>query len=118
DEVKQRYMTRVRHPGWAEQDAADWADGASVLGRLAARIAGRGEIRAIGLTGQCPTVVPVDVDIRPTGPGMLYRDNRAAEEAAHMRAALGAAEFHRVTGHVPEAFHVGAKVLWLRRHEP
>ena len=118
-EVRQRYATRVRHPGWAEQDAADWADGAfSVLGRLAARVAGRGEIRAIGLTGQCPTVVPVDADIRPAGPGMLYRDNRAAEEAGRMRAAFGPAEFHRLTGHVPEAFHVGAKVLWLREHEP
>jgi len=118
-EVRQPYVTRVRHPGWAEQDATDWADGAvGVLGRLVARVARRGEIRAIGLTGQCPTVVPVDADIRPTGPGMLYRDNRAVEEAADMRAALGATEFHRLTGHVPEAFHVGAKVLWLRRHEP
>ena len=35
-----------------------------------------------------------------------------------MRARVGAAEFHRRTGHVPEAFHVGPKVLWLRRHEP
>jgi xylulokinase len=118
-EVRQRYPTRVPRPGWAEQDADDWAGGAvAVLGRLAARVAGRGEISAIGLTGQCPTVVPVDADVRPAGPGMLYRDNRAVAEAADMRAAVGSAEFHRRTGHVPEAFHVGAKVLWLRRHEP
>lgn len=118
-EVRQRYRTRVPRPGWAEQDASDWADGAiTVLGRLAGRLAGRGVISAIGLTGQCPTVVPVDSGGRPIAPGMLYRDNRAVAEAADMRAAVGAAEFHRRTGHVPEAFHVGAKVLWLRRHEP
>ena len=60
-EVRHRYRTRVPRPGWAEQDASDWADGAvTVLGRLAGRVAGRGVISAIGLTGQCPTVVPVD----------------------------------------------------------
>ncbi len=118
-EVRQRYRTRVPRPGWAEQDAGDWADGAfTVLGRLAGRVAGRGVISAIGLTGQCPTVVPVDRAGRPVAPGMLYRDNRAVAEAADMRSVVGAAEFHRRTGHVPEAFHVGAKVLWLRRHEP
>jgi xylulokinase len=118
-EIRQRYRTYVTRPGWAEQDPRDWADGAvSVLGRLAARVAGRGVIRGIGLTGQCPTVAPVDRHGQPVGPGMLYRDNRAVGEAAQMRAAFGPAEYHRRTGHVPEAFHVGAKVLWLRRHSP
>ena len=118
-EVRQRYRTRVPRPGWAEQDANDWADGAmTVLGRLARSVAGRGVISAVGLTGQCPTVVPVDSAAQPVAPGMLYRDNRAVAEAADMRAAIGTAEFHRRTGHVPEAFHVGAKVLWLQRHEP
>lgn len=118
-EVRHRYRTHVPYPGWAEQDARDWSAGAMVvIRRLAAKVAGKGDIRAIGLTGQCPTVVPVDRRGEPVGPGMLYRDNRAVAEAAEMRAAIGPAEYHRRTGHVPEAFHVGAKVLWLKRHEP
>jgi xylulokinase len=118
-EVRRRYRTRVPRPGWAEQAATDWAEGAMIaLGRLAERVAGRGVIGAIGLTGQCPTVVPVDEKYQPVAPGMLYRDNRAVVEAAEMRETIGAAEYHRRTGHVPEAFHVGAKVLWLQRHEP
>jgi xylulokinase len=118
-EVRHSYRIRVPQPGWAEQDARDWAIGAAMaLGRLAARVADVGSIRAIGLTGQCPTVVPVDGRGEPVGAGMLYRDNRAAAEAAEMRATIGEREFHRRTGHVPEAFHVGPKVLWLRRHDP
>lgn len=118
-EVRHRYRTRVPHPGWAEQNARDWSEGAvTVLRRLGATVVGIGEIRAIGLTGQCPTVVPVDKRGEPVGPGMLYRDNRAVAEAAEMRAAIGPAQYHRRTGHVPEAFHAGAKVLWLQRHEP
>lgn len=118
-EVRHRYRIRAPRPGWAEQDARDWSEGALIaLSRLSARVAGAGSIRAIGLTGQCPTVVPVDGHGEPVGPGMLYRDNRASAEAAQMRATIGAGEFHRRTGHVPEAFHVGPKVLWLRRHDP
>jgi xylulokinase len=118
-EVRHRYRIRAPQPGWAEQDARDWsASAVTALGRLSARVTGAGSIRAIGLTGQCPTVVPVDGRAEPVGPGMLYRDNRAAAEAAEMRAAIGDREFHRRTGHIPEAFHVGPKVLWLRRHDP
>ena len=118
-EVRHRYRTYVPHPAWAEQDARDWAAGAlAVLRRLAAKVARKGDIRAIGLTGQCPTVVPVDQRGEPVGPGMLYRDNRAVVEAREMQAAIGAAEYHRRTGHIPEAFHVGAKVLWLKKYEP
>jgi sugar (pentulose or hexulose) kinase len=117
-EVRHSYRTYVPHPGWAEQDARDWSAGAmAALRRLGAKVAGKGDIRAIGLTGQCPTVVPVDQHGEPVGPGMLYRDNRAVAEAAEMRAAIGPAAYHRRTGHVPEAFHVGAKVLWLKKYE-
>ncbi len=35
-----------------------------------------------------------------------------------MRDAIGAEAMHARTGHVAEAFHVGPKVLWLRRHRP
>jgi xylulokinase len=35
-----------------------------------------------------------------------------------MRLRVGAEEYHAITGHTPEAFHVGAKVLWLREHAP
>jgi xylulokinase len=113
------YRIRIPRPGWAEQDARDWSDGAlAALRRLSARVTDAGSIRAIGLTGQCPTVVPVDGRAEPVGPGLLYRDNRAAGQAAQMRATFGDPEFHRRTGHVPEAFHIGPKVLWLREYEP
>src|SRR5262249_33629098 len=44
--------------------------------------------------------------------------NRATAEAAWMRGRFGDAELHQLTGHVPAAFHVAAKLLWLRAHEP
>jgi xylulokinase len=35
-----------------------------------------------------------------------------------MRQRIGAEAYHAITGHTPEAFHVGPKVLWLRQHAP
>lgn len=118
-EIRRPYPTRSPRPGWAEQDAREWAEHAiGALGALASRIRRPERVVGIGLTGQCPTVVPVDVRGRPVGPGMMYRDNRAAEEAGEMRRRIGAEQMHRRTGHTAEAFHIGPKVLWLRRHEP
>jgi len=118
-EVRRPYPTRSPRPGWAEQDARDWAESAcAALRGLAARTRSAGTIRAIGLTGQCPTMVVTDAGGRPLRAGMLYRDNRAVAEALEMRDLIGDESIHRLTGHRPEAFHVGPKLLWLRRHEP
>ena len=63
-EVRRPYKTSSPRPGWAEQDARDWAEGAAAaLRRLAARTRAAGQIRAVGLTGQCPTMVVADAVI-------------------------------------------------------
>ena len=117
-EVRHPYPTFSPRPGWAEQDALAWRDGAvACLAELSSRI-DASRVGAIGLTGQTPTVVPVDTDCNPLRSGMLYRDNRATLEASEMIARLGADRLHAITGHTPAAFHVGPKILWLRRHEP
>ena len=118
-EVRRPYRISAPRPGWAEQDARDWAEGAvTALAGLASRTSRAGQIRAIGLTGQCPTMVAADERGRPLRAGMLYRDNRAVAQARAMRERIGDAELHRRTGHLAEAFHVGPKVLWIREHEP
>lgn len=118
-EVRRSYPTREPLPGWAEQNPDHWSDrAAQALTALGRRLGRRHRPVAIGLTGQCPTVAPIDGLGRPVGPGLLYRDNRAVDEAREMRERIGAEALHRRTGHVAEAFHVGPKVLWLRRHQP
>lgn len=116
-EVRRAYRTTSPHPGWAEQNADEWATKAlDAVRALPKRVARR--VAAIGLTGQSPSVAPVDRRGRPIGAGLIYKDNRAVREAADMIQKVGARAFHDRTGHTPTAFHVGAKVLWLRAHEP
>lgn len=118
-EVRRAYPTVAPHEGWAEQDARLWRSCSlsAVRGAVAALAPGT-RVRAIGLTGQCPSVVGVDARGEPTGPGLIYRDNRAVAEADQLRGLYGDAGIHARTGHLPAAFHVGAKVLWLRGHRP
>jgi sugar (pentulose or hexulose) kinase len=122
-EVRRSYPTALPGEGRAEQDARRWQSAAlSALSSLL-RGLGRagnvaGNVAAIGLTGQCPSVVPLDDRYQPLRPGIIYRDNRATAEAAWIRERFGDQELHALTGHLPAAFHVAAKICWIRAHEP
>lgn len=118
-EVRRSYPTSLPAEGWAEQDARRWRGAAvSALGALVTALGPRYRIRAVAITGQCPSVVPLDKRNAPLRPGLIYRDNRAVAEATWLRARFGDAKLHELTGHVPAAFHVAAKMLWISRHEP
>jgi len=118
-QVRRPYPTSLPAEGWAEQDARRWQTASvSALAGLVRELGPRHPVRAIGITGQCPSVVPVDSAGLPLRPGLIYRDNRAVAEAASMCERFGARELHALTGHVPAAFHVAAKILWIRAHEP
>jgi xylulokinase len=118
-EARSPYATATPRPGWAEQDPRAWRE--SALEALTMLVAlpelEAPAIAAIGLTGQCPTIAPFDRARDPLGPGLLYRDNRATAQAEQMRVRLGDEALHARTGHIPSAFHVGPKVLWLREHD-
>ncbi len=123
-ETRRPYPTRSPREGWAEQDGRAWRSASIgaladlVQGLAAAGLGQADRIRAVGLTGQCPSVVLVDGRGDPVSAGLIYRDNRASREADEIRARYGDREVHLRTGHLPSAFHIAPKLLWLRRHEP
>jgi len=117
--VRRPYPTAIPRDGWAEQDAVSWRRAAlSALGALISELGPGRPLLAIGLTGQCPSVVPVDRRGKPLRPGIIYRDNRATAAAAALRERFGDRDLHARTGQVPAAFHTAAKIGWIRAHEP
>ena len=118
-EVRRPYPTELGPDGRAEQDARRWRSASlAALAGLVRSLGANREIKAICLTGQCPSVVPLDDRDLPLRPGLIYRDNRAVAEALAIRRQFGDRLLHDRTGHLPAAFHVAAKILWLRHHEP
>ena len=60
-EARRPYSTAAPQPGWAEQDANDWREMAlDALADLMTALGDGATIEAIGLTGQCPTIAPID----------------------------------------------------------
>jgi xylulokinase len=117
-EVRKGYPTTSSAPGWAEQDPRAWRAAAlAALAGLVRELGPRRRVLAIGLTGQCPSVCLVDANDRPLGPALIYRDNRATAEAAAIRERFGDEAIHARTGHLPAAFHIAPKLMWLKAHE-
>jgi xylulokinase len=104
-------------PGWYEQRAGDWE--AAALAALAAVGAAVGpRVAAIGVTHQRETFVPVGADDRPVRAAIVWMDERAHAEVARLRAGLGEARFHELTGKPLSLTPSVTKILWLREHEP
>ncbi|CAN0307885.1 unnamed protein product, partial [Phaeothamnion confervicola] len=74
------YPTRFPHPGWAEQDPADWwaALAVCVPAALNAANVAVTEIRAICLDTTCCSVVALDAAGAPLVPCLLWMDMRSA----------------------------------------
>ncbi len=116
----QGYPLSTPHPGWAEQDPADFKAALHLaLQDLAAHLGKRASsVRAIGLTGQMHTAVLLDDRLDPVRPAILWCDTRTTAECEAIRARLGDDGLRRtVKNRALEGFTL-PKLLWLRAHEP
>ena len=114
--VEAPYEVRHPHPGWSEQDPADWIAAArAVIADLrAAHPEALARLRGIGLSGQMHGAVLLGPDREPLRPCMLWNDTRASREAA----ALDTARSREIVGNVLFPGFTAPKVAWVAAHEP
>ncbi len=118
-EAAAAYEVEYPHPGWAQQDVADWR---TALGDVVRSLLGEGAIPAsdvgtLGLATQVDGLVAVDADGEALLPAIIWLDRRASAQVGALEG-LDRSEIRRITGLNLDASHVAPKILWLRDAHP
>ena len=111
------YSYSSPRPGWAEQDPRDWWDACrQTCRKLTASVSAN--IRAVSVSGQAPSCVPVDRQGEPVRPAILWLDRRADPQAKRLNREF-ADLIHRSSAmNTFDGYFGGIKWLWFRENEP
>jgi xylulokinase len=114
--AEQSYSTSYPHPGWSEQDPADWiiALEAAIV-RLRDEHPAFSQIRGIGVAGHMHGAVVLDARDHVLRPCIMWNDTRSHAEAAALDAQPA---FRRLSGNIVFSGFTAPKLEWLRTHEP
>ncbi|MBA3447905.1 MAG: xylulokinase [Pseudaminobacter sp.] len=105
------------HPGWSEQDPADWVRAAEqALADLKTRHpAELASVKGIGLSGHMHGATLLDDADRVLRPCILWNDTRSHQEAARLDADP---RFRKITGNIVFPGFTAPKLAWVKNNEP
>ena len=105
------------HPGWSEQDPADWIRAAEeAIGSLKlSHPAELAAVRGVGLSGQMHGATLLDRRDEVLRPCILWNDTRSHKQAAALDADP---RFREITGNIVFPGFTAPKLAWVRENEP
>ena len=116
--VSKEYPLSFPHPGWSEQEPADWWNGCfSGLRELLAGFDPR-EVAGIGCGGQMHGLVALDAADQVIRPAILWNDGRTGMETEFLNSVIGKKKLSELTANIAFAGFTAPKLLWMRNHEP
>jgi xylulokinase len=103
------------HPLWSEQNPQDWwaATNCAVAGLDPLR---RGQVKALGLSGQMHGATLLGADDRPLRPCILWNDGRSAAQCAALETSI--ADLGQITGNRAMPGFTAPKLQWVHENEP
>ncbi|MBQ9045690.1 MAG: xylulokinase [Oscillospiraceae bacterium] len=116
--VSKAYPLRFPHPGWAEQDPADWWKAVQHGILQLTEHVDKSRIRGIGCGGQMHGLVALDENDAVIRPAILWNDGRTADQTAWLNTAVGRETLSKRTANIAFAGFTAPKLLWMREHEP
>ncbi|WP_421761641.1 xylulokinase [Devosia sp.] len=106
------------HPGWSEQNPADWwnamLEAADKLAK--AHPSEMAAVKGIGLSGHMHGATLLGKNDEVLRPCILWNDGRSAAECAEMEAALPS--LRAIAGNIAMPGFTAPKIAWVRKHEP
>ena len=118
-EYRQACVLEQPSPGYAEQDACQWwSQAAAAIRHLSGQLSRSHVIRALGLSTQGISFVPVDRQGQPLGRAISWLDSRAGEQVHELEHKLPRAAFYQRTGKRLNAAYTLPKLMWLEQNKP
>src|SRR6266700_2266495 len=111
------------HPGWAEQNPADWWQATlaaiqTCLTQGASRGAQASDVRGLGLSGQMHGVVLLDAQQQVLRPCIIWADQRSDAQCRWMTEKVGASKLIEYVSNPALPGFSAPKALWVRDNEP
>ncbi|KCV81916.1 xylulokinase [Actibacterium atlanticum] len=114
--AEKHYAARHPHPGWSEQDPADWIAAIdAALDDLARKTPDFADVRGIGVSGHMHGAVLLDAQGKVLRPCILWNDTRSSAQAARLDGLEGMRE---TSGNIVFPGFTAPKLEWVRTHEP
>lgn len=113
-------VTSNPHTGWFEQDPLEWRNALLTGLQDLAQTLDFTTIRAVGFAGQCPGHVLLDESGLPLGSAIIWRDQRAGEQANWLKNNITPQQAQDWTGspNLADASQPPARLLWLQENRP
>ena len=110
------YAVDHPHPGWSEQDPADWiAALETAISELKSTTPRFADLSGIGVAGHMHGAVLLDKNADVLRPCILWNDTRSHAEAARLDQIP---EFRALNGNIVFPGFTAPKLEWVRCHEP
>lgn len=101
-----------------EQRPQDWWDAFRAISLDFCQEAPPEKILGVAMSGQMQDLIPLDGDLDPVCPAILYADGRAEDQAEALEAAVGPERFLALTGSRCDGSLPLPKLMWLRERRP
>jgi xylulokinase len=112
------YPLFTPHPGWTEQNPADWVEASlEALSDIAQQL-GENCAIALGLSGQMHGMVPLDAEGHVIRPAILWNDQRTGKAVEAIESTISRQELIQRTGNPAITGFQLPKLVWLRTEEP
>lgn len=105
-------------PNYYEQDPDDWWASAQKALQSITRQVDPKTIKALAISNQRETFVPLDRDSGCLRPAIVWLDERCKDEVEWFSRKIGKRKIHRITGKPVDYAPVVYRVAWMKRNEP
>ncbi|MBV9229178.1 MAG: xylulokinase [Chloroflexi bacterium] len=111
------------HPGWAEQNPADWWQATISAIRTCLKIGAvagvaAADVRGLGLSGQMHGVVLLDAEHQVLRPCIIWADQRSDAQCRWITERVGASNLIEYVSNPALTGFSAPKLLWIRDNEP